>query len=234
MERPNIYEQEKGRDYTELLALIQRAEEISDSQTLSREEIIFESKIIVKELLAHLQSDLHLELSGDVTALYNEMSRENILARVEDIVKVIKCITTGQPIAVGSSSNKHSANSVTSDPEGLRIAMAEAGVTGPIRLLVGLDVKTLIGFKNDHLQVSEIGKDEFDIRDTELRSAYCRYVSGEIRKEDIRYLIMRIPRKMFPEEKMSEEELVQQGNFIFRGVEIDFNAEAEENISQAA
>lgn len=37
-----------------------------------------------------------------------------------------------------------------------------------MRLLVGLDLKALVGFTNDHVEVTEISEQEFDLRDTTL------------------------------------------------------------------
>lgn len=205
--------------FAELSHIVQRMEEISASKDISIEEAISESKVLVKELLDHVHSDLHWQLSNNVTSFYNDMSKENLLARVESITKVIDCLTLDKVIPVGSEDD-HYANSVTAEAEGLRIAMAEAEALGPIRFLVGLDVKALVGFKNDHLSVAEIQDDEFDIRDTTLRKAQCRHVSGEIRHEDIKYVVMRIPRNIFPRENLAPDEIKQGGNFVFRGVKI--------------
>lgn len=205
--------------FSELNRIVMRMEEISESETLTAEQMIDESKVLIRELLEHLQSDLHFELSSDITALYHHMAEENLLARVENATRVIECVAFDKPISVGSE-DRHYANAVTAQPEGLRIAMAEADTLGPVRLLVGLDVKALVGFKNDHLSVSEIDDMEDDIRNVALRKTQCRHVAGEIRKEDIRYMVMRIPRRFFPEENMSDEEIKLRTNFVFRGVQI--------------
>jgi hypothetical protein len=212
-------QEENSEKFQELSSIVSRMEQIGEAKDISTEQIIFESKILVKELLEHLESDLKLELSNDVTSFYNQMSRENLLARVESATSVIACVALDKPISVGSG-DRHYANSVASEAEGLRIAMAEAEALGPIRFLVGLDVKALVGFKNDHLTVSEIDEQDFDLRDTSLRKAQCRHVAGEIRNEDIRYMVMRIPRKVFPQEKLLSDEVNQTGNFIFRGAQM--------------
>jgi hypothetical protein len=228
----NTMEYPPKEGHPELVALAERLELLSN-KSLSREEIISESKEIVTEALKHLESDLGLELSPDVTSIYNQMFTEGLLARVEDTARVLRCIAENEPITVGGA-DKHYANSVIADPEGLRIAMAEAEAFGPIRLLVGLDLKTLVGFRNDHLEVSEIDHNEFDMRDTSLRAGLCRHVNGEIRREDVRYMIMRIPKSMFPVDKLSEQEKSSASQFIFRGVEMPASRQIQEDLPMAA
>lgn len=205
----------RAEDFSELLAIVQRMEELGNADDISLEEFARESKVLIKEFLAHLDADLHLELSANVSGAYEEMSRENLLARVESVVDIMKCVISDQHISVGSK-DRHYANSVLANIEGLRIAMAEADALGPIRLLVGLDLKALVGFKNDHVEVTEIEKDEFDVRDSALRKSMCRHVVGEIHRNDIRYIVMRIPRKLFPEEILMGDEVDGKSQFIFR------------------
>lgn len=211
---------------SELSRISRRLEEINDLNDLTPEEVINESRILIRELIDHLQTDLNLELSFDVNSLYAEMGRENLLARVENVTSVINCIEMGTPITVGST-ERHYANSVVANIEGLRVAMSEADALGP-RLLVGLDLKALIGFTNDHLSVSEIDENEFDLRNSALRSAHCRHVNGEIRAEDIKYMVMRIPRTMFPEESLTEKEMNLRTGFVFRGAKISTKGETGE------
>jgi hypothetical protein len=180
---------------------------------------IIEAKRQVESILEHLEGDLGIGLTEDVSEIYGAMQRENLLARVENIESVMECIDADKPIHVGSP-DKHYANSVAPDPEGLRIALAEADAPGPVRFLIGLDAKSLIGFKSDHLEVSEIDDNEFDLRDTSMRKAYCRHVKGEIRHEDIRYIVLRIPRKLFPADHLRDSERGVQTPFIFRGASV--------------
>ena len=227
-------EQEKGEaHFSELLNIVQKMDALGESDDLTREQIIAESKNLVSELLSHLDTDLHLELSANIGSIYAEMLRENLLARVERVASVIECMATNTPITVGSA-DSHYANSVTADPEGLRIAMAEADAVGPVRLLVGLDLKALVGFSTDHLTVSEIDDNEHDLRDTNLRKGVCRHVSGEIHRDDIRYVVMRIPRSCFPEDALVPEEKNISGNFIFRGAKIPRISQVGVELQEAA
>jgi hypothetical protein len=223
---------ETNEAYSELLNIVQQIDLISESKR-SREQMISELKPLIKEFLNHLQTDLHWELSSDVTSLYNEMSKEDLLARVGSIKRAINCLAKGSPIVVGVGED-HYANSVTTDVEGLRIAMAEATSIGPVRLLMGLDLKAMIGFTKEHLSVKEISDNEFDLRDTNLRKVYCRHIDGEIHKEDIKYVVMRIPKHLFPQEELSPEELKTPSQFVFRGVKLESPASQVEELPLAA
>ncbi len=214
------------KDFSVLLAIVDKIEALSVSKEHSSQEIVEWSKELIKDLLEHIRDDLHLELFEDVSSLYKEMNKENLLARVESVKRVIECLATEKPIIVGEG-DTHYANSVTSDLDGLRIAMSEAEALGPVRLLVGLDLKALVGFQNDHAQVSEIDDNEFDLRDTTLRKAYCRHVSGEIQSGDIKYMVMRFPRAMFPAGSLSDLERKQKTPFVFRGLKILSKSDVE-------
>lgn len=224
---------EPTQDFSELLTIVEKLEEISLSRELAPEEIVEQSKALVHELLSHIEDDFHLVLSDDINTLYAEMNSQNLLARVESVKRVVECLAHDMPITVGEG-GEHYANSVTADAEGLRIAMAEAEAIGPVRLLMGLDLKALVGFTNDHVKVSEIAENEFDLRDTALRHAYCRHLEGSIQKEDIRYMVMRIPRSVFPREMMSDIERKQPSAFIFRGVKIQNDSVSLHDMQQAA
>lgn len=192
-----------------------------------------EAREEVQKIIEHLEYDLHLELTSDVTSLYNEMINENLLARVENIESVVECIDQDKPIKVGSE-DKHYANSVAASLDGLRIALAEADAPGPVRMLIGIEAKAMIGFTSDHLKVSEIDDNEFDLRDTNMRKAFCRHVSGEIRHEDIKYVVLRIPRKLFPKDKLLPTEVDNIGPFIFRGTRISKSGSNFEDIERLA
>lgn len=207
-----------------LIELAEKIELLED-----REEL----KESIEKFLEFFEEEMNVELSHDVTHIYGEMSREHLIARVERIKHTVACLVGHEPIEVGKG-DSHYANSVTSDPEGLRIAMAEGEAPGPIRLLVGLDLNALIGFTSDHLNVSEIEDSNFDLRDTGMRKAYCRHISGEILPEDIKYVVLRIPRAMFPESMLEEVEQKNTSKFIFRGAKLPVGVVMTEELDKAA
>ncbi len=219
--------------HQEILNIVEKIEEISDSKTIPVEEKIRDLRELVRGLLEHMHDDFNMELSVEVSQLYEEMHNKDLLARVEKIKNVIECMANHKPINVGDEDH-HYANSVTTDKEGLRIAMAEAEAIGPVRLLLGLDLNALIGFTNDHIKVTEIDDDQFDLRDTSLRKAHCRHIVGEIHFEDIKYVVLRIPRNLFPDNELTKEETTSKSPFIFRGARIDSRTEIAEPLQVAA
>ncbi|MDQ3089610.1 MAG: hypothetical protein M3Q24_00450 [bacterium] len=206
--------------YRVLTELVEDIEAVSESKDLNMGEKTERLKELVEDLLDHISDDLELDLSSEVSDIYNEMSQRNLLARVESVKNVVECLSVKKPIKVGDKDH-HYANCVTSDKEGLRIAMAEAEAIGPVRLLMGLDLKALIGFSNDHIEVAGIEDNEFDLRDTTLRKVHCRHIVGQIYAEDIKYLVLRIPKHFFPESKLLDDEKMSLGKFIFRGARVE-------------
>jgi hypothetical protein len=224
MEKFNGWENQESHEA--LATLAERMEEVSLS-SLPKEEMIATLRPLVAEFLDTAEHELGISFTDDVSRIYTEMSREQLLARVERISRIASCLERGESIGVGSVED-HYANSVTPDPEGLRIAMAEADAPGPLRIMVGLDLKAMVGFKNDHVEVHEIEDDAFDLRDTSLRAAYCRHVVGEIYRDDIRYLILRIPRQLFPAERLLEAERKTPTPFVFRASKLRATGQQEE------
>lgn len=228
-----FYYQGELEKYTVLRNLVEDIEKLSESKEIGNLEKTAKLKEFVGELLDHIHDGLELNLSSEVTSIYDEMSKRDLLARVESVKSVIECLSTNKPIQVGDRDH-HYANCVTTDKEGLRIAMAEAEAIGPVRLLVGLDLKALIGFSNDHIEVSDIDDNEFDLRDTSMRKVHCRHIVGEIHPEDIKYVVLRIPKHLMPESKLQEDEKVSQGKFIFRGARVESMNSQKTDLEAAA
>ena len=173
-------------------------------------------RTFIQEFLQVLESEMHLEVSSEVDALYHEMQKEGQLVRLETISKIFDSLADNQPINLGPHEKKY-ANAVIPEKEGLRIAFAEGEAPGPIRFAMGFDIKSIMGFDPEGLQVSEIQLDDNDPRDQVARFAYTRHVSGNLPPENIKTFVMRIPRKLFPPEKLTEIERGKLPPFIFRG-----------------
>jgi hypothetical protein len=146
------------------------------------------------------------------------MQKNKFLVRLESLSRILAAIEKGAPIPVGNE-NDHYANAVIPENEGLRIAFAEGDAPGPIRLLVGFDFRAAIGFDPKGLEVHEIDLDELDPRDQVKRAAFCRHVRGNLNPEQIKYLILRIPKNLFPKNMITEEDK-KYGQFVFRGAEL--------------
>jgi hypothetical protein len=94
---------------------------------------------------------------------------------------------------------------------GIKAAFLEGrGMAGPL--------VTLIGVRNnsDHMNIDK-PKDSLERVGTIDREA-VRIVSGNIAKEDLEFIILRIQKEFFPPENMSEEEKSGENKQIFRGI----------------
>jgi len=93
---------------------------------------------------------------------------------------------------------------------GIRNSFLEGrGMAGPIVTLVALKQNP----KNNSL---EITKDSLQKVGTIEREA-VRIVSGQIKKEDLAFIILRIQKEFFPPENLTEEEEKNNNKQIFRG-----------------
>ena len=176
-------------------------------------------KTLLNNFLQELELGLHLPLEEDVTTSYHEMEQEKLLLRVENISRVMESIVEHKPISVGNKED-HYANSVVPNNDGIKIAFAEGRAPGPVRILIGFDVRTAISYKPDSLQVYEVDQDEEDLRDIELRKKTCRHVVGNIEPESIKHLVIRTPRKIFPEERLTDDERNSESMYIFRALHV--------------
>jgi len=174
----------------------------------------------VEEFFENLKEKFDIELESDISSLYEGMRNENCLARIDALSRIVKVLETNEPASMGNEEiETHYANAVIPESEGIKLAFAEGQAPGPVRMLIGFG-KTLVGFKTDHLEVSEIDFSETDPRNTAERKYLCRHVSGELTKDDIRYVVMRMPRNVVPEAVLSDEEKTDGSMFVFRGFKI--------------
>lgn len=186
-----------------LMALASKLEESSPD---------YQTKKLTEQLFKSFQEELHLNFISEVDKLYREMESKKLLLRLERLGLVVKALVGHQPIHLGEEQgNRHYANAVIPSPEGIAMAFAEGQASEPIRLLAG------IGFNPNEFEVVEIDVQETDARDQLLRKKVARYVHGELFPEQIKYLILRIPRPLFSEEYLTENEQENEGRFIFRG-----------------
>ncbi|HZS43185.1 MAG TPA: hypothetical protein VFA52_03130 [Candidatus Paceibacterota bacterium] len=194
----------------ETLDLARRLESSEDEEYIRENLPIF---------LEKLEETLDIKLTDDMNSLYSIMEQENCLARIESISRVVTALETGQSFEVGmDKGDSHYANAVVPEPEGIQLAFSEGQAPGPVRLMVGFG-KTLVGFKTDHLEVLSVDftEDTTDLRDAMKRQYLCRHVDGRLEKNDIRAVVMRIPRHFVKEDLITEKENKSKSQFIFRG-----------------
>ncbi len=179
-------------------------------------------KEIIPLFLNGIENLFNNKLTEQVTNVYKKMQEEKLILRVENMSKVIQSFKSHSGYEVGNSGD-HEANCVIPENEGIKIAFAEGHAPGPVRLLIGYDVRTAIAFSPEKVKVTDIGDIEGEVRDVKLRKTLCRHIEGVIEPEHIKSVVLRIPKKFFPESRMTEQEKSLNSMFIVRGIEISHN-----------
>jgi hypothetical protein len=173
------------------------------------------------ELFALLEKELRISLlkGEEIQAIYKQFQTEECLIRVENFTRIMEALELNHGFKVGESvDDTHYANAVIPDPEGIRLAFSEGQASGPLRLAIGLG-KSLVGFRADseHIKVSKVDFSEDDARDVGKRAYLCRHIEGQIEKDDIRGVVMRIPRNIMHESLLTGDEVEGESQFLFRG-----------------
>lgn len=213
----------ESRDFNaEKPRLLELAESIenADNEDEKRESI--------NKFLDVFSETFHVKFSSDVTSLYRAMEDEGLLVRLEALSLVMGDLLEHKPIHLGRKGEGKYANVVIPKNEGIKIAFSEGLAPGPVRLIVGFDVRSAIGFDPQGLEVSDIDVSEFDPRDVNLRAAVCRHVEGDLPPENIKYLILRLPSHLVDEHHLLDKEIENAPEFIFRGARFS-NPDARPN-----
>ncbi|MCC7004682.1 hypothetical protein IT397_02075 [Candidatus Nomurabacteria bacterium] len=174
-------------------------------------------------LLELIEKDLGIKLlkSSETDNIYKLLEAEGCLLRVEKLSRVIEAIELDKPLDVGEG-DSHYANAVIPNNDGIKLALAEGQAPGPVRMAIGFGGqnfgKTLVGFRQnkEHFKIEEVEFSPEDLRDIEKRSFLCRHVDGRIEKEDIRAVVMRIPKHLMSAEILTDDEKETSGQFVFR------------------
>jgi len=152
-----------------------------------------------------------LEMAGadyyqNVAELYEEL-KGSFLIRRDDPTKLMKLATERVPIEIASQmrgANPYPNSTLWSRgdaPAALAMAFTEGKAQiGGISMIAGfkkgkeLSLKRLPTAEKTHQKRVDEGR------------AFARFASGTVLPEDLRFLIMRVPLKFFPEELLTEEE----------------------------
>ena len=94
----------------------------------------------MKELMLGIERELSINLTDNVTKIYNDMERQNYLARIESLSRVMKALKLGEPIPLGGKIDSHYANAVISKTEGIQLAFGEGLAPGPARILISFGI----------------------------------------------------------------------------------------------
>lgn len=187
--------------------------QLRDAKDLpSRQELI---KVVYDRLVVWLEK-CGLTLREDVQAIYTAMARASssaLLVRQERLDNVVALLVENESrtLLPEAEGGKRYANAAAfgSDGDGAEIAFSEGSATK-------YGITALIGFDPHGLHVEEMPPSECDLRDRTL----CRSVSGTLASDKVKYLVIRVPRRLFPQEYLTlkEAEVESETGYIFRGV----------------
>ncbi len=189
-----------------------KAVELSQALEKSEDNEFIKNKL--SELFELLEKDLGIHLlrgNEEISRIYKIFQLEQCLFRVERLTKILETLELNKSFIVGKSENdSHYPNAVISEPEGFRLAFSEGQVSGSLKVAIGLD-------KSSQIKIFDADFSPDDLRDIKERTYLCRHIEGEITKDDIRGVIMRISRNAVDDTLLTEKELENKSLFIFRG-----------------
>lgn len=203
---------EQQNTYEQPAKAIDLAHQLEDSEDI---EYIKQNLGILLDLI---EKETGAEFQEEVDAIYEEMKEEKCLVRVEQLSRILETVELNKDLPIGHDAETHYANAVIPEEAGIKLALAEGQAPGPIRAIMSFG-KSLIGFKTDNLEVSEVDfiPDTTGIRDEQERKYVCRHVEGTLKKDDIKFLVIRIPKHLLDEKHLSQEEISEKDfPFVFR------------------
>lgn len=207
-EQQNTYEQPKTA-----IELAQQLENSEDMDYIKKN---------LGTLLDLIEKETGHEFKEEIDTIYEDMKKEKCLVRVEQLSRILETIEHNKDLPIGHNAETHYANAVIPEEAGIKLALAEGQAPGPIRAIMSFG-KSLIGFKTDNLEVKEVDyvPDAAGVRDEQERKYVCRHVEGTLKKEDIKFLVIRIPKHLLDDEHLKEDEKEDNGfPFVFRAAKL--------------
>ena len=168
--------------------------------------LISENSTEKQQTEAYQNLESILRMSGFSNASQEEVYRclqdSALLCRSEKFSRVIDLIANNVPIEV---KNKDARPNMcySMSGKGFRVAMNE-GFSG--KDVAGL-IKSVIMFKQEAITEKENIPKDSPLWETKRETAEVSFAgSGEIKKDDVRMISFRMPKKFFPNELLTEEE----------------------------
>lgn len=137
---------------------------------------------------------------------WNTFSRGGYLVRNEKPERVLEAVFNGDPISIRNK-----------DASGNACLASDAGITSAFEWgHNGSAVRMVYGFDREAVAEDSIARSEDDVRD--IRDVVS--VHGTVSREHIRFVLLRVPRRAFPEELLTEkdEEHGAPAEFVYRAL----------------
>jgi hypothetical protein len=167
------------------------------------------------------------EFASDVNNIYRKYQdsySDPLVVRREDPEKVAQLVDGKEldlifdPKVVGDRGDKYANSAIWpygKDPvAGIRNAFLEGrGMAGPIVTLTAIKANP----DNTNIEIPQNAK--LNVGNIEREAV--RIFSGNVSKEDLKFIILRIQKDFFPEENLSEQEIKTNPKQIFRAIEFE-------------
>lgn len=167
------------------------------------------------------------EFASDVNNVYKKYQdsySDPLVVRREDPEKVAQLVDgkdldlSFDPKVVGDRGDKYANSAIwpygKNPVAGIRNAFLEGrGMAGPMVTLTAIKADP----DNTNIETPENAK--MKVGDIEREAV--RIFSGNVSKEDLRFIILRIQKDFFPEENLTEQELKTNPKQIFRAIEFE-------------
>lgn len=176
---------------------------LDDPHTIEKKEAVRSFYENVEKLAA--KHGVSLE-EGNI---YARIGQREYLVRRGNLERELVPLLSGRDIDIAS--RRESGNAAVDTPEGVSTAMTE-GVSGA-------EIAFLYGFSDEHVETQPITLQEGDLRG-KARERIVRTVSGTVPFEDVRYIVLRIPKDLFPHDLLNESEADSENPFVFRSIDL--------------
>ncbi|MEK7066842.1 MAG: hypothetical protein AAB949_00490 [Patescibacteria group bacterium] len=164
--------------------------------SLEMKDIVNDSYETIKNMFVLKNANIVPLQSG-----WSKIQGRNLLLRKDDPYLVIEKMMNGDEIDIGydmyGSSDAYANAAIASD-EGLKLSLSEGRK--------GAELNCVYVFDPEGLDVNTVKPMEYDPRDPK-RYAIARAVSGTLSPNKIKYLIIRVPTSLFPENELAPPEI---------------------------
>ena len=200
MNEANFFKKEmiKEKKSNIALALDSSPHNLSDKE---KEQAVYSAYLGIKKAFEKAGGE-HYE---DVNGIYEKFRNDDLIIRRENLERLSNAILEQQDLEIKFHNNtkQEYPNCTQWDPYAYDRAIRTAFLEGFERSNDGIAV--CVGFrKGQDLKVNDLNpkfKEVGNIRRDTIRSA-----SGEVHPEDIRFVVMQLPVKFFPEEALTDKE----------------------------
>jgi len=196
-------------------------------ESASNEASVERVRQLVPEFFASLEADAGIELTTDIQSVYRAIDNGNCIVRLGNLRKITHTLVGQDSLTIGDR-DQYYPNALKGSAGAVKDAFAEGHYGGPIRPIMGFggrDVeKTGISFSADDVEVLDRTNLDYshpkavvDPETFKKRRERFLCVRGELKRKEIKHLVMRTPYTATPDSILTEKEKETEPRFVFRG-----------------